>query len=435
MGMRLLSTVLCAAVVAQTATAIEVAAQETLFIPTFVYRTGPYAPNGIPLANAFKDYFTLLNERDGGIEGVKIIHEECETQYDTKLGVECYERLKSKNPLVINPLSTGITYALIPKASVDKIPILTPGYGRTDSAVGAIFPWVFNAPTTYWSQASAKIKYIAAKEGGLDKLRGKKLMLIYHNSPYGKEPIPTLETLSKKHGYELELVAVDHPGQEQKATWLKVRQSKPDWIFLWGWGVMNQVAIKEAAATGFTMDRLVGVWWSGTETDVVPAGDAAKGYVSATFTAPGKGFKVYEDLKKHVYDKGKGATDWDKAGEVLYNRALVFALLSTEAVRNAVKKHGKKVTGEQAREGMESIDLTEDRLKQLGFGGMIRPMKITCADHEGNGPILIQQWDGKAWKIVSDWIEPMRDVVRPMMEESAGKYAAENKIEARKNCN
>jgi len=408
-------------------------AQEGLFIPGLVYRTGPYAPNGIPIANGFKDYFTLLNERDGGIEGVKVVYEECETQYDTKLGVECYERLKSKNPLLINPYSTGITYALIPKAPVDKIPILSMGYGRTDVAVGSIHPWIFNAPTSYWSQASAKVKYIAAKEGGLDKLKGKKLALVYHNSPYGKEPIPTLEVLSKKYGFELELLAVDHPGQEQKATWLKIRQSKPDWIFLWGWGVMNQVSIKEAASINFPMDHLVGVWWSGTETDVVPAGDAAKNYISATFHAPGKAFKVHEDIKKFVYDRNKGATTYDKVGEVLYNRALVNGMMTAEAIRNAVKKYGKKPTGEQVREGMEALNLTEARLAELGFGGLMKPIRISCDDHEGNGPILIQQWDGKQWKIISDWIEPMRDVVRPMMEASAKKFAEENKVTAR-NC-
>jgi branched-chain amino acid transport system substrate-binding protein len=293
---------------------------------------------------------------------------------------------------------------------------------------------VFNAPTSYWSQATAKIRYIAAKEGGLDKLKGKKIALIYHNSPYGKETIPLLETLAKKHGFELELLAVDHPGQEQKATWLKIRQSRPDWIIFRGWGVMNQVGVKEAAAIGFKMDRIVAVWWSGTETDVVPAGAAANGYLAATFHAPGKADRVHEDLKKYVYDKGKGATDWEKVGEVLYNRTLVNAMMTTEAVRNAIKKHGKKVTGEHVREGMETLDLTQARLEQLGFGKMMRPIKVSCADHEGNGPVLIQQWDGKTWKIVSDWIEPMRDVVRPMMEESAAKYAAENKIEPRKDC-
>jgi branched-chain amino acid transport system substrate-binding protein len=411
--------------------AVTSAGAEELFIPTFVYRTGAYAPNGIPIANGFKDYFTLLNERDGGIGGVKIVHEECETNYNTKTGVECYERLKSKNPLMINPFSTGITYALIPKASVDKIPILSMGYGRTDVAVGSIFPWVFNAPTSYWSQASTFIKFVGSKEGGLDKLKGKKIALVYHNSPYGKEPIPTLEALAKKYGYELELLPVDHPGQEQKATWLKVRQSKPDWIFLWGWGVMNQVAVKEAAANGFQMDHMIGVWWSGSEADVLPAGDAAKGYLAGTFHAPGKNFKIHEDLKKYVYDKGLGATKWEEVGTVLYNRALVNAMMTTEAIRDAVQKHGKKITGEDSREGMENLNLTEDRLAKLGFGHMMRPIKISCNDHEGNGSVLIQQWDGKEWKLVSDWIAPMHDVVRPMMEASAKKFADENKITPR----
>ena len=202
-------------------------AQDGLYIPTFVYRTGAYAPSGIPIADGFKDYFTLLNERDGGIEGVKVVHEECETNYDTKVGVECYERLKSKNPLMINPYSTGITYALIPKAPVDKIPILSMGYGRTDAAAGNVHAWVFTTPTGYWSQSTAKIKYIASKEGGLDKLKGKKIINIYHNSPYGKETIPVLDVLAKKYGFEIEHIAVDHPGQEQKATWLKVRPVEP----------------------------------------------------------------------------------------------------------------------------------------------------------------------------------------------------------------
>ena len=61
--------------------------------------------------------------------------------------------------------------------------------------------------------------------------------------------------------------------------------------------------------------------------------------------------------------------------------------------------------------------------------------KITCEDHEGGGAVRFLQWDGKEWKVVTDWIEPMRDVVRPMIEASAMKFAAENKLEARKDCN
>jgi branched-chain amino acid transport system substrate-binding protein len=397
------------------------AQDKTIFIPMLVYRTGPYAPGGIPIANGAADYFNLVNERDGGINGVKIVSEECETQYDTKLGVECYERLKGKGPILVNPYSTGITYQLIPKAPVDKVVVHSMGYGMTASADGRWFPWVFNFPMTYWSQASAFIRYVGQQEGGLDKLKGKKLVHIYHNSPYGKEANPTLEHLSQQHGFELTLLAVDHPGQDQKATWLQVRRLNPDWIYISGWGVMNQVAVKEAAAHGMKMDRVVGNWWTGTETDVIPAGDGAKGYKSLTFSAPGAGFKVHQDILKHVYDKGKGAyKDRAQMGEVLYNRMIINAMFNTEAIRTAMAKYGNKpLSGEEVRWGFENLNITEQRLDQLGMKGMTRPIKVTCDNHEGNGMAAVQQWDGKKWIIVSDWIEPMRDVVRPKLEEAA----------------
>src|SRR3989442_6616150 len=183
------------------------AQDKSIFFPSLVYRTGPYAPSGIPIANGASDYLNLLNERDGGINGVKIVFEECETQYDTKQGVECYERLKGKGPVLVNPYSTGITYQLIPKAPVDKIPIHSMGYGSTASADGRVFAWAFNFPSTYWSQVSAFVKYIGEQEGGMDKLKGKKIALVHHNSPYGKEPIPTLEILAKQHGFELTTLA------------------------------------------------------------------------------------------------------------------------------------------------------------------------------------------------------------------------------------
>ena len=227
MTLKKLTFGLGAAAMMASVTAVDVAvAADQLFIPGLVYRTGAYAPNGVPFANGFKDYITLINERDGGVNGVKLVYEECETGYNTKVGVECYEKMKSKNPVVVIPNSTGITYQLIPKTAVDKIPLLTIGYGRTSAAVGSVFPWVFNYPATYWSQATAVIRYIGNQAGGMDKLKGQKIAHIYHNSAYGKEANPTLKVLAKKYGFKLTLLAVDHPGQEQKATWLQIRRKK-----------------------------------------------------------------------------------------------------------------------------------------------------------------------------------------------------------------
>ena len=112
----------------------------------------------------------------------------------------------------------------------------------------------------------------------MDKLKGKKIVNIYHDSAYGKETIPILDAQAKKYGFTVTHIPVPHPGNEQGAQWLQIRQIKPDWVILRGWGVMNPVALKAAAKVGFPRDHIIGVWWSGAEEDTIPAGDAAKGY-------------------------------------------------------------------------------------------------------------------------------------------------------------
>ncbi|MEM7170492.1 MAG: ABC transporter substrate-binding protein [Pseudomonadota bacterium] len=407
-----------------------------LTIPSMVYRTGPYAPNGIPFANGYADYWTLLNERDGGIEGATVNLIECETAYNTKQGVECYESIKNEGggSLVFQPLSTGITYQLIPKASVDEIPIFSMGYGRTSAANGKIFPWVFNFPATYWSQATAFVQYIGDREGGMENLNGKKIALVYHNSAYGKEPIRTLQKMAEQYGFEFLELPVDHPGQEQKSTWLQIRREQPDYVLMWGWGVMNQVAIKEAASIRYPMDQFIGVWWSGSENDVLPAGEAADGYLSGAFHAPGDSFPAHDDIKKHVYAAGKGAGDEDRIGEVLYNRGLVAAMWTSEAIRNAMKIHGtNELTGAMVRDGFESLKVDDARLAELGLPGFTYGIEITCENHEGPGKVALQRWDAKAqeWSIVSDFYEPLRDITGPLIEEDSGQYAAENNISPR----
>ena len=405
-----------------------------LTLPSLDYRTGPYAPNGIPFANGHHDYLTLLNERDGGIEGAKIRIVPCETAYNTTQGVECYEKTKNEGEsgaLVYQPLSTGITYQLIPKATVDQIPIFSMGYGRTSATNGEIFPWVFNLPATYWDQATVFIQYIADQEGGMENLKGKKIALVYHNSAYGKEPIRTLEVLAERLGYELQQLPVDHPGQEQGATWLQVRREQPDWVLMWGWGVMNQVAIKEAASIRYPMDRFIGVWWSGSENDVLPTGKDANGYLSGAFHAAGDGFPVHDDIKQHVYEKGLGAGEQERIGEVLYNRGLVAAMWTAEAIRKAMEIHGtKEIRAPQVRDGFEALEVNEARLAELGLEGFTIPVKITCENHTGPQKVALQQWDAEAgeWKMVSDFYDTMHDVVDPLVEADSMAYAKENNI-------
>ena len=404
-------------------------AADTIYIPLFTYRTGPFAGSGIPIANGMADYLNMLNERDGGIGGVKLEVAECETSYDTKKGVECYESIKGKNPVLTNPYSTGITLNLIPKAAVDKIPILSFSYGLSASADGATFPWIFNPPSTYWDGASVFVRYAAQVEGGFDKLKGKKIGLLHLDAPYGKEPIPLLEALAKEYGFELKLYPVPAAEmQNQSSLWLNIRRDRPDWIYLQGFGSMNPTAVSEAAKNNYPMGRLVGNWWAGGDDDARPAGAGGKGYLSLDFNQVGQNFPVIQDILKHVVATKKSqVASADKVGENLYNRGVLNSVYIAEAIRNAQRLSGKKmISGEDMRRGLETLNISQARLKELGMEGFAAPVSVTCADHNGHHSVYVAEWDGTKWTKKSDWLEPIKDKVLPLAEAAAKEYAASN---------
>ena len=404
-------------------------AMAELVFTSLSYRTGPYAANGIPFADGYADYFTLLNERDGGIGGEKTELLECETGYNTEKGVECYESTKGSGAIVYQPLSTGITYQLIPKATADGIPVHSMGYGRTSAKNGEVFRGIFNYPANYWDGASVAINHILDVEGG--DIKGKTIALVYHNSAYGKEPIRTLEELAKKHGYSVTLIPVDHPGQEQKSQWLQIRREKPDYVLMWGWGVMNPVAIQEAANIRFPMDKFIGIWWSGSENDVLPAGAGADGYKSLTFHGVGANYPLFDDIKKYVVDAGKAAGAGDQVGTVLYNRGLYAAMLAAEAAKTAQGIHGtKSLTPAQMRDGMEALEITEAKMAAAGLPGFGPEFQVSCQNHGGNGFGGVVQWDAGAgkWNSISDYAQSDQDVISALVAEDSAAYAAENNI-------
>ena len=429
---QLIGSALIAAFTLSAATTVLAQSKEQ-FVPVLSYRTGPYAPNGTPWANGFVDYLKLVNAK-GGINGVKISYEECETGYDTARSVECYERLKSKNPSFVQTLSTGATFAITEKAPGDKIPVLTVGYGRSESADGAVFKWNFPIAGTYWVAADTILQAIAKKEGGWDKLKGKKIALVYHDSPFGKEPIPLIQERSRIHGFELQLLPVTAPGVEQKATWLQVRQARPDYVVLWGWGVMNSTAIKEAQATGYAREKMYGVWWAGAEPDVKDVAEGAKGYNAITIQ---HGAEPNSDIVKflltQVHAKGQGTGPKEEVGQVLYLRGVMSAMIGIEGIRSAQERFGKGkvMSGEQVRWGLENLNLTQAKLDALGFKGVMRPISTSCVDHMGAAWTRIHTWNGKAWEFTSDWMQADEQILKPLVKATADKYAAEKKLTRR----
>ena len=238
---------------------------------------------------------------------MKISFEECETGYDTARSVECYERLKGKRGAsLVQPLSTGATFAITERRRPTRSRSSRWATAAASSADGIVFKWNFPIAGHLLGRLRQLMQTIGKKEGGLDKLKGKKITLVYHDRPYGKEPIPLLQERAKLNGFDLQLLPVAAPGRRAEGAWLQIRQSRPDYVLLWGWGVMNSTALKEAHATGYPREKMYGVWWAGAEPDVKDVGEGAKGYNAVTLQHGPSRSQVRPGHSKMVHDKGQG---------------------------------------------------------------------------------------------------------------------------------
>ena len=371
------------------------------------------------------------------MNGVKLTYEKCETEYNNARGVECYERLKNKGPTgasVFHTLSTGITYSMIDKATADKIPVISIGYGRTDASDGRVFPYIFPLVTNYWSQNTAKIKFIGMKEGGMDKLKGKKIVNIYHDSAYGKETIPVLDAQAKMYGFTVTHIPVPHPGNEQGAQWLQIRQIKPDWVILRGWGVMNRHGAEgrgQGRLPARPHDRRLVVRRGRGHDSRRRRGEGLhRGRLQRRRRQlPGGPGNQEDPCTRRA--RGRWRT---RRASVRSTTTAAWSTASSPSRRSAPRrsKFGKKpLTPEQIRWGIENLNITEARLKELGAAGFMQPLKVSCADHEGGGAVKFQQWDGTKWNVITDWIQPDKQLVREMIEESAAGYAKEKNITPR----
>ncbi|WP_157015708.1 ABC transporter substrate-binding protein [Mesorhizobium xinjiangense] len=422
------NALMAGALAAGTAFAAQAAmAQDSIYLPNLSYRTGPFASTGIPLMNGQRDYMMMLNERDGGVNGVKLGYDECETGYNTEKGVECYEKTKA-DAAITQPWSTGITLQVLPKTNVDKIPVLAPGYGFSPMADGKTFQWAFNPPASYWDGASMILKAIS--DGNLDNLEGKKIALLHLDHPYGKEPIPLFEAMAEKHGFTFLPIPVGlKEMQNQSAQWLQIRRERPDFVLMWGWGAMNAGAITEAAKTRYPMDQFIGIWWSSLDSDLKLVGEEGKGYRAISWNVPNSDSPVMQDIKKYVVDPGKslinqgeGEFDW-----VFYQRGVMISMMLVEGIKAAQEEFDAKVpTPEQVRWGLENLNIDEAKLEELGMTGMLVPFKTSCADHTGHGGGWMLEWNGSKFEKVSDLITPDREAIAPLEAEKAKEYAEAN---------
>jgi branched-chain amino acid transport system substrate-binding protein len=434
--MKMKVTVLASALLAMVGMSNVVSAEESMYVPIPSYRVGPYAAGGTGYFGGILDYYNLVNSR-GGVGGVKLTWSECETEYSVERGVECYKRLKDREggAVFFDPLSVGISTALIETGRADKMPIIAVNHGKTAGQRGDVFPYYFMPGINTYDEHSIMVHYIGELEGGMSNLKGKKIAMLFHGSPYGREAIGFMDSMCEKHGCTHEAIEVPHPGNEQQSQWLKIRKMKPDYVLLRGWGVMNPVAMQTAKRMGFPVSRLIGNIWSNSDEDVIPAGAAASGYQAITTHPAGTDFKVVQDIISTVYGSGNGdLQDKSRFGSVYVNLCVLAGVFDTESLSIAQQPFGNRaLSSAETRWGFENLVLTAERIEELGATGLVPELALSCLDHVGGHLAKFQQWDANArkWNIVSDWIEGDVALSQAIIDAGAAKYAADNAIDTR----
>ena len=348
-----------------------------------------------------RDYLTLINDR-GGVNAYKIVADITDHGNDLPRAIEAYERFKREGAILIDPLSTPIARALVPRALEDKINLVTTLSGRSDAADGEVFPYVMPLSPNYWTQAGLLIDYFRQQD---KDLKGKKIVLVHIDTPFGREPLPIFQALADKLGYTFQAFPYAPPGNDQAAIWPQVRRAQPDWVIFWGAGVGQTVALSEAVRNGLRMDRISSsVWLSESDMDVVGK-DAVKGVIKFEAAAGGRDPKVVQDILKDVVGKGKGAGPEAKVGTSYYNIGVMMSAIVVESVRKAFEKAPNgPITGPWLNDGIHSIS-------NFTAEGLLPGITVTRQDHQGGGKGRIVRWDGTRFAAQTDWFTANQELV------------------------
>ena len=320
-------------------------------------------------------------------------------------------RFKTEGAVLVALYGTPQTYALTEKLTEDRIPGTSPGFGRADATDGTRYPYIFPIAATYWWQGAAAVKFVKDRLGDL---HGKKIAYLFYDNPAGREPLAVLQDLAKREGFELRTFAVPPPGLEMGAQTLDIaRRYRADFVIAHLFGRSPSVSIKELSRAGYPLDKVISFVWGSAEADILAAGGyrVANGYYTMQFAGVGSDFPVLKEIRA-MYQKAGKQPPKAMASTVYYNRGVLQAALSVEAIRNALyAKPSGAITGEDVKKGMEQI-------KDFTLGGLVPPLSITPENHEGGG--WVQVWQVKDGKLnrVTDWFHAYPDVIAQHLKQS-----------------
>lgn len=399
---------------------------EPIRIALLTNRTGPLAVVGVRVANGMRDYFEMLNQRDGGIGGIPLAIDECEVASSAERGLACYEAARAAGAVLVSPPDRPVTRALVEPAGRDRIPVLSLADGFPVGTRGDVMPWVFNPSATVLGGLTIAIQYLGAKTGSLSELQGLSIGLVYSGEDTDPSALAILRELAARYGFATPLFPLDGTEAIEAGTWDGIARHPPDYLILLGQGAQAGTAIDQALRVGLRPDRLIALRWPDEET-IRRAGSRTRGFKEVSRHAFGDSFPAFDEIDLYVVDRGLSPTPKTGSGETHYNRGIYNAVLVAEAIRVAQKHHTDgPIRGEDLRRGLETLTIDEARWKTLGLAGFAHAVRLTCLDHGGRPSGFVQVWDGAKWLRAAGAIPPMTDRVDARLDAVVAEFLAAN---------
>ena len=387
------------------------------------YSDGEFAAATGPVADGLRDYLAMINARDGGVNGIPLVHEECDAGSVGENSAACYDKAKA-SAMVVLAWSAAIALDVLPLASRDGIALLAPGGAPALMADGRYFPWGFAVPATQLDGAQAAIE--AMGEPGA--LTGKTVALLRLDGPESADAAALFQTQSTRLGFTLLDLPVDlNEVRTQSAQWQEIGRAKPDLVAIAGLGTLTETALAEAHRANFPMSRLVGMWWSADAAPLGLLGDAAKGYRAVSWNLPGADAPVLRDIAETKTGTDKSGHAAAERSGLYYQRGVLVGATLVEAIRLAHSHFDRRdIDRTQLRWALEQLNFDDATLAALGLTGMIGAFVTSCSDHSGHVAAWLLEWNGRAFIRKAGPLATDPAQSAPVAEALARRYAEDN---------
>ena len=353
-------------------------AADTIKIGGIFDITGATSDVGADYAVAAKDAVAYINA-NGGVNGKKLEINANDYAYKMPDAVNLYKTYKDDGIYLIQGWGTGDTNALKEMVNADKIVYMSASYD-TGISDPAKTPYNFFVGTSYGDSIKAAMQYIA--DSWTDKSRKPKVVFIYPDHPYGKNPIPAGKEMAASLGIEIGPDQdVNLKATEAVSQLTEMKKFNPDFAWIGGTAASTAVVIKDAAKLGLTTKFICNVWGF-NENLVRLAGEAARerAYGMVPFTMWGDdvpGMKPVLEMHKKNHPNDTHIEP--------YIQNWTSMMVMWEAMKKA-----KTMDSAGVKAALES-------LKDFDTGGLSAPITYTPTDHRPNTALRIMtvNKDGK----------------------------------------